>query len=120
MPVPPVITPEQRAIAQAASLEARKLRAVVRHDLKSGEMTLEDVLRRGHRGMTDELGNHARIYGRMRIGSTLRAVRGIGPVWSARILEGADLTGKERLDQLSNKKVKLILDATAPIAVDES
>jgi hypothetical protein len=41
----PVLTPEQRAQALAKAAEARKKRAEVKGELKSGKRTLADVLK---------------------------------------------------------------------------
>jgi hypothetical protein len=108
-PQPPERSPEQRDEALKLAEEARTERAAVKAKVHRSELSIVDVLERGTRGRTDELGSHARVYGGIEIGQLLDSVPHVGPVKRDKALEAAggvdpdthldELTGEQR-DQI--------------------
>ena len=114
MPTPPVNTPEERMHALALALEARQARAEIKAQVASGDRTVFDVLEAGKYGSTDELGDHARVHGRIEIADLLLAVVGCGPITTAQILEEADVADPtEHLDKLNVAQRGAIVQALA-------
>lgn len=110
----PKRTPEERQQALTQALEARKARAEFKHEIAAGSRSATNTLDEGHRGATDELGQHARIIGRMEVGDVLLAVEGIGPVKAGEMLADAGIAdGEERLDQLNAKQVAKLKESLA-------
>lgn len=110
----PERTPEQRQEALTEALAARQARAAVKHEIATGSRSATDTLDQGHRGATDELGQHARIIGRIEVADVLLAVDGIGPVKAGEILAAAGIAdGEERLDQLNADQVAKLKDSLA-------
>jgi hypothetical protein len=110
-PTPPARTDQERQDALRRALEARQARAKIKDAVTAGDMTVAEVLDRGHRGATDELGQHARVAGRIEIGDLLLAVDGVGPAHTADILESAGVQdGHEHLDELNADQVQKIKD----------
>lgn len=112
MPTPPQRTPEQRIEALSLALEARKKRAAVKNQVTFGTTRVEQVLEEGAYGTTDELGEHARVSGRIEIGDLLLAVRGVGPSHAATILTEAGVEdASEHLDKLNADQRQAIVRA---------
>ena len=73
----PVLTPEQRTQALAKAAEARKKRAELKGELKSGKRTLKDVLARSG----DD------IVGKMKVSNVLESLPGVGKVRAQKLME---------------------------------
>ena len=88
----PTLTPEQRADALAKAAEARKKRAEVKGELKSGKRTLADVLRK------------------MKVSTVLESLPGVGKVRAQKIMEELDISASRRVRGLGSKQRELLLD----------
>ena len=78
----PVLTPEQRTQALAKAAEARKKRAEMKGELKSGKLTLKDVLARSG----DD------IVGKMKVSNVLESLPGVGKVRAQKLMEELDIS----------------------------
>ena len=76
----PTLTPEQRADALAKAAEARKKRAEVKAELKSGTRSLADVLKNADGDAT---------LGKMKVSTVLESLPGVGKVRAQKIDGGA-------------------------------
>jgi hypothetical protein len=107
-PTPPQNDPAERAKALEEALEARQKRAQVKSDIAEGKNDVPSVLDAGARGNTDEVGSHARIVGRLKVGDVIMAVDEVGPKRAAQaIAEAEQITGTtidpdQRIDTLSS------------------
>lgn len=99
MPQPPRLTSEQRAAALAKAAAARAARAEVREALRSGSMTLPEVLAQAH----DDL------VGGIKVKALLTAVPGLGKVKSARLMDRIGISENRRLRGLGPKQQEALL-----------
>jgi signal recognition particle GTPase len=97
----PVLTPEQRAQALAKAAEARKKRAEVKGELKSGKLTLADVL--------TTAGDDGTL-GKMKVSTVLESLPGVGNVRAHKIMEELDISAIRRVLGLGSKQRELLLD----------
>lgn len=98
----PTLTPEQRAAALAKAAEARKIRAAVKADLKTGRITLAQVL--------DQADRDPDIVGKIRILQALTAMRFIGPARAHEILTDLDIAPTRRLRCLGHNQRAALLE----------
>ena len=103
MPLPPQLTPEQRAAALAKGAEARRARAEVKERLKLGSLTLTALLSEAEK---DE------IVGRMKVLSVLESLPGIGKVKARRIMEEIGITDTRRVQGLGAIQRKRLIEET--------
>jgi DNA uptake protein ComE-like DNA-binding protein len=96
----PTLTPEQRTQALAKAAEARKKRAVVKAELKSGKRTLADVLQ--HSSGDDTLG-------KMKVSNVLESLPGVGKVRAQKIMEELDISASRRVRGLGAKQREQLL-----------
>ncbi|HUO46062.1 MAG TPA: integration host factor, actinobacterial type [Acidimicrobiia bacterium] len=99
MPLPEQ-TPEQRAAALAKAAEARKVRAEVKQLLKSGSITLSEVLNRS--------GDDAFIAG-LKVESVLESMPGLGKIKAKRLMESLDIASNRRLRGLGDRQRQALL-----------
>jgi DNA uptake protein ComE-like DNA-binding protein len=99
MPLP-TLTPEQRAEALQKAAEARKKRAELKGELKSGKKTLGDVLKRSD----DD------IVGKMKVSNVLESLPGVGKVRAQKIMEELDISASRRIRGLGAKQREQLLD----------
>jgi hypothetical protein len=102
MPQPPTLTPEQRQAALAKAARARRERAEIKDHLKSGRITLKDLL---DRAGTDE------IAGKMKVLAVLEALPGTGKVKARRLMEQIGISEARRLQGLGAKQRVALLEA---------
>ena len=102
MPLP-ILTPEQRAQALAKAAEARKKRAELKGELKSGKRTLGDVLMRS----TED------TVGKMKVSAVLESLPGVGKVRARKIMEKLDISASRRIRGLGAKQRDSLLDEFA-------
>ena len=98
MPLP-TLTPEQRREALAKAAEARKKRAALKEQLKSGRLNLRDVLNRRE----DE------VVGKMRVSSVLESLPGVGKVRARKLMERLDISSSRRVRGLGAKQKEALL-----------
>ncbi len=96
----PTLTEEQRREALAKAAEARRRRAHLKEELKSGRTSLRDVLNK--RG--DE------VVGKMKVSSVLEAMPGVGKVRARKLMERLDISASRRVRGLGTKQKEALLD----------
>ncbi|WP_025274766.1 integration host factor, actinobacterial type [Haloglycomyces albus] len=99
MPLPK-LTPEQRQEALKKAAAARKARAELKDQLKSGEKSLEDVLKSA---ATDD------ISGKMKVSAVLKALPGIGDKRAVQIMEKLKIADSRRLRGLGEHQRAALL-----------
>ena len=97
---PPVFTPEQRAAALAKAGEARRLRAEVKELLKTGSVTLVEVLERGDK---------EEYIGGMKVESVLESLPGLGKIKTKRLMEELGIASNRRLRGLGDRQRAALL-----------
>ena len=104
MPQPPSLTPEQRHAALEKAARARRERAEIKDHLKSGRVTLKDLLTKAE---SDE------IVGKMKVLAVLEALPGTGKVKARRLMEHVGISETRRLQGLGAKQREALLEAAA-------
>lgn len=98
MPLP-TLTDEQRRDALAKAAEARKKRAALKEQLKSGQTSLREVL--------DMRGDD--VVGKMKVSSVLEAMPGVGKVRARKLMERLDISVSRRVRGLGTKQREALL-----------
>jgi len=104
MPQPPSLTPEQRHAALEKAARARRERAEIKDHLKSGRVTLKELLIKAE---SDE------IVGKMKVLAVLEALPGTGKVKARRLMEHVGISETRRLQGLGAKQREALLEAAA-------
>ncbi len=100
MSQPPQLTPEQRRAALDKAAAARRKRAEVKEQLKSGRLTLAELFTQGD---DDEM------VGKLKVVSMLESLPGVGKVRARRLMEELDISESRRLRGLGpNQRRKLL------------
>lgn len=102
MGAPPQLTPEERARALAKARESRQLRAAVKTRVKSGELSITDVV---------TMSKDDEAIAKMRVLELVESISGVGKIRGKSILErlGISLTrriqglGRHQLESLENE-----------------
>jgi hypothetical protein len=102
MPQPPSLTPEQRHAALEKAARARRERAEIKDHLKSGRVTLRELLAKAE---SDE------IVGKMKVLAVLEALPGTGKVKARRLMEHVGISETRRLQGLGAKQREALLEA---------
>lgn len=97
----PTLTPEQRADALKKAAIARKKRAEVKAELKSGKRTLADVLKAAE---GDD------IVGKMKVTNVLESLPGVGKMRAQKTMEELDISATRRVRGLGSKQRQLLLE----------
>ena len=97
MPLP-VLTEEQRRQALEKAAEARRKRAELKGQLKSGKLTLRDMLSR----LDDTVG-------KMKVSTVLESLPGVGKVRARKIMEKLDISASRRIRGLGAKQRDALL-----------
>ena len=95
MPVPPVLTPEDRAAALEKAKAARKERSQVKDQLKHGTATLQDVI---EQGTTDE------VIAKLKVSALLEAMPGVGKVKAGQIMTRLGIAESRRVRGLGERQ----------------
>ena len=98
MPLP-TLTPEQRQQALEKAAEARRKRAELKAQLKSGNMSLATVLAKD----SDE------TVGKMKVSSVLESLPATGKVRARKIMEKLDISPSRRVRGLGSKQKEALL-----------
>jgi S13-like protein len=98
MPLP-TLTPEQRQQALEKAAEARRRRAELKAQLKSGNMSLATVM-----GKSDD-----EVVGKMKVSSVLESMPGVGKVRARKIMEKLDISASRRVRGLGSKQKDALL-----------
>ncbi len=99
MPLPQLDAESRRQALERAA-EARKIRAELKQQLKSGEIDFAEVLRRAE---TDE------IVGKTKVSAVLEALPKVGKVRARKLMERLDISPSRRIRGLgANQREKLL------------
>lgn len=98
MPLP-TLTEEQRKQALEKAAEARRKRAELKQQLKTGQLTLPQILARSG----DE------TVGKMKVSAVLESLPGVGKVRARKIMERLDISSTRRVRGLGGKQRDALL-----------
>lgn len=98
MPLPEQ-TPEQRAAALAKAGEARRVRAEVKQLLKTGSMSLAEVLSRSSED----------LIGGLKVEAVLESMPGLGKIKAKRLMESLEIASNRRLRGLGERQRQALL-----------
>lgn len=96
----PQLTPEERQAALEKAKAARIQRAKVREDLKSGKLTLSDVL-----GMKDDS-----VVGRMKVSTLIETMPGYGKAKAEKVMKELQIAESRRLRGLGERQQTALLE----------
>lgn len=96
----PELDPEQRRAALEKAKEARRIRAELKQMLKSGEVTLRQVIDRAET---------ADALAKMRVSELIRAMPSYGKVRTRRLMEELDIASSRRLRGLGVRQRQALL-----------
>ncbi len=99
MPLP-VLNEEQRRQALEKAAEARRRRAEVKAELKSGKRSLTDIL--GSQGND--------TVGKMKVSTVLESLPGVGKVRARKLMEKLDISASRRVRGLGAKQRGALLE----------
>jgi hypothetical protein len=102
MPTPPQLSDEQRQAALAKAAEARRVRADVKTRLKSGSLTLADLLEEADRNDT---------VAKIKVLAVLESLPGVGKVTARRRMEQLGIAESRRLSGLGAQQRQALLGA---------
>jgi hypothetical protein len=103
MPLP-TLTPEQRQQALEKAAEARRKRAELKAQLKSGNMSLATVLAKDSDAKDSD-----ETVGKMKVSSVLESMPGVGKVRARKIMEKLDISASRRVRGLGSKQKDALL-----------
>lgn len=100
MPVPPSLTPEQRAQALIKAASSRRARADVKAKVKSGQLGISDVL---------ILAKSDEAIAKMRVSELLESLPGVGKIRAAAMMERLAISSPRRIQGLGiHQRAELI------------
>lgn len=102
MPLPPSLSPEQRAAALEKAAEARKARAELKKRLQMGHLTLAEVFEQSS-------GNDT--IGKMKIRAVLESLPNVGKVTARRKMEEIGISDTRRVRGVGAQQQKALLEA---------
>ncbi len=100
MPNPPKLTPEQRQAALAKAAEARRVRAEVKELLKTGSMSLSELMEQAE---TNEM------LGGIKVERLIAAMPGMGKIKAKRLMESIGIADSRRLRGLGDRQKEALL-----------
>ena len=100
MGLPPQLTPEQRQAALAKAGLSRKRRAEIKTLIKSGELSIEDVLKLA---TTDD------AIAKMRVKELLESLSGVGKVRVITLMERLNISSSRRIQGLGKLQIKELI-----------
>jgi hypothetical protein len=98
MPLP-TLSDEDRKAALAKAAEARRKRAELKAELKSGKRNLKDVLSK----------NNDDTVGKMKVSNVLESLPGVGKVRARKLMEKLDISASRRIRGLGAKQRESLL-----------
>lgn len=96
----PELGPEERRAALVKAAEARRIRAELKQMLKSGEVSIAQVLERA--GSADALA-------KMKVSDVIEAMPAYGPVKTRRLMKQLDIAPTRRLRGLGRRQREALL-----------
>ena len=106
MPLPPPLTEEQRRQALAKAAIARRKRAELKEQLKTGRTSLGDLMGR----TTDE------VVGKMKVSTVLESLPGVGKVKARRLMEEIGISDARRVQGLGDNQRKKLFEKLKVVA----
>ena len=103
MPLPPPLSEEQRRQALEKAGIARRKRAELKEQLKSGRTSLKELVEQ----TSDE------IVGKMKVSTVLESLPGVGRVRARKIMERLDISETRRMRGLGQKQKENLLSEFA-------
>jgi len=97
MGAPPQLSPEQRASALAKAKESRQIRAAVKARIKSGELTVTDVI---------ALSKDDEAIAKLRVLELIESIAGVGKIRGKAILEKLDISLTRRIQGLGRHQLE--------------
>ena len=101
MPLPPALSPEQRAAALEKAAAARRQRAELKDKLKMGSLTLHELL--------DQAGRDE-VVAKMKVVAVLESLPGVGKVKARRLMEDVGISETRRVQGLGEKQRKSLFE----------
>jgi hypothetical protein len=98
---PPELSKEQRAAALAKAAEARKVRAEIKHLMKSGSISFPELLERA---------DDDPIVAGMKVYAVLSSLPGTGKVKAKRLMEGHGIADSRRIRGLGQRQRATLLE----------
>ncbi|MSW46794.1 MAG: guanylate kinase [Actinobacteria bacterium] len=92
---PPILTPEQRAVALRKAALSRKSRAAVKARVKNNEITIDDVL---------ALAKSDPFIAKMKVSELLESIPGVGKIRAAGMMERFGISATRRIQGLGVKQ----------------
>ena len=99
MPLPP-LSDSERAAALEAAARARKIRAEIKADLKSGKRSLKDVI---------DMGKSDDVVGKMKVSALIEALPGVGKVRANAVMEKIGIAASRRIRGLGIHQTRDLL-----------
>jgi hypothetical protein len=103
MPLPPPLSEEQRRQALEKAGIARRKRAELKEQLKSGRTSLKELV--------EQTGDE--IVGKMKVSTVLESLPGVGRVRARKIMERLDISETRRMRGLGQKQKQNLLSEFA-------
>ena len=101
MPLPPVLSPDQRQAALEKAAAARRQRAELKEKLKMGSLTLKELLDQGER---DD------VVGKMKVQAVLESLPGLGKVKARKLMEEIGISETRRVQGLGEQQRKKLFE----------
>lgn len=106
-PLPPKLSPEERAAAMAAATAARRARSIIKEKLRSSEVSIFDVINSADTALQ-----------KMRVRELLESVPGVGKLRAAAIMERAKISPTRRVAGLGRIQISQLRGELAMSKVD--
>jgi len=106
-PLPPKLSPAERAAAMAAATAARRARALIKEKLRSSEVSVFDVINSAEPALQ-----------KMRVRELLESVPGVGPLRANAIMERAKISPTRRVAGLGRIQISQLRGELAMSKVD--
>lgn len=105
MPLPPSLSPDQRAAALEKAAVARRQRAELKEKLKMGSVSLEELFTQADADET---------VGKMKVLAVLESLPGVGKVKARRTMESVGISETRRLRGLGRSQREALREAFKP------
>lgn len=92
----PQLTPEERAANLAKAAVARQQRSELRAQIKSGALTLTDILAKA--------GDP--VVGRMKVSALLESLPGFGKAKAAKLMDSLEISPSRRIQGLGSRQIE--------------
>jgi len=106
-PLPPKLSPEERAAAMAAATAARRARSIIKEKLRSSEVSIFDVINSAETALQ-----------KMRVRELLESVPGVGKLRATAIMERAKISPTRRVAGLGRIQISQLRGELAMSKVD--